>query len=258
MLSSTRITKRSQPRDLLALRWPGSPAVPLLAAAALAVHALPALTTLGPGRRRLLQPLSGVGRPGSFGLTFDDGPHPLGTPAVLDALGELGWKATFFMLGSQVAAHPDVAQRVAAAGHEIAVHGYGHRNHLARTPRAVARDVRKAADLIGAVTCTRPAWYRPPYGVLSAGTLVAARSCGLTPVLWTAWGCDWVRTTPPDVARMVIRDLRDGGTVLLHDSDCTSVPGSWRSTVAALPLLAEHAQAAGLKARPLSVHLAGR
>jgi len=72
-------------------------------------------------------------------------------------------------------------------------------------------------------------------------------------VLWTAWGKDW-RGGPPDrVAAEVMRTLRGGGTVLLHDSDCTSRPGSWRSTVASLPLLA--AQVEGLEVRTLVDHL---
>jgi peptidoglycan/xylan/chitin deacetylase (PgdA/CDA1 family) len=75
-------------------------------------------------------------------------------------------------------------------------------------------------------------------------------------VLWTAWGKDWRAGPPVQVVAEVLRTLRDGGTVLLHDSDCTSEPGSWRSTVAALPLLAAQLRARGLEVRPLADHLA--
>ena len=227
-------------------------AVPLAAAAV--VHALPALTARGPARR-LTPGLAGEGRAGGVALTFDDGPDPDGTPAVLEALAELGWHATFFLLGSQVRRHPGIARRVVDAGHEVAVHGTIHRNHLVRTPLGIRRDLSIAAREITEVTGARPRWFRPPYGVLSAGTLWAARDLGLTPVLWTAWGKDWRAGPSAGVAAEVMRTLRDGGTVLLHDSDCTSRPGSWRSTVAALPLLAAQLRARHLEVRTLADHL---
>ena len=227
-------------------------AVPLAAAAA--VHALPALTARGPARR-LTPGLAGMGRPGGVALTFDDGPDPGGTPAVLETLGGLGWRATFFLLGTQVCRHPEVARMIVDAGHEVAVHGTVHRNHLVRTPAGIRRDLRLAVREIADVTGVRPRWFRPPYGVLSAGTLWATRELGLDPVLWTAWGRDWQAGPPAQVAAEVLSTLRDGGTVLLHDSDCTSRPGSWRSTVAALPLLAARLRVLGLDVRTLGDHL---
>jgi peptidoglycan/xylan/chitin deacetylase (PgdA/CDA1 family) len=221
------------------------------------VHARPALTARGPARR--VRPrLAGQGRSGGVALTFDDGPDPLGTPAVLRVLADLGWTATFFLLGDQVRRHPAVARSIAAAGHEIGVHGDVHRNHLLRTPWDVGRDLRRASAAITAATGTRPRWFRPPYGVLSAGTLIAAADLGLEPVLWTAWGCDWRGGPAQRVVAEVDRSLGDGGTVLLHDSDCTSRAGSWRSTVAALPLLADEFDRRGLAVRPLRDHLPGR
>jgi peptidoglycan/xylan/chitin deacetylase (PgdA/CDA1 family) len=217
-------------------------------------HALPAVTARGPARR-LTPGLAGEGRPGGIALTFDDGPDPSGTPAVLEALDGLGWRATFFLLGAQVRRHPDIARLVVEAGHEVAVHGTVHRNHLARTPLGIRRDLRVATGEIAEVTGLRPRWFRPPYGVLSGGTLWAARDLGLTPVLWTAWGKDWLAGPPARVVAEVLRTLRDGGTVLLHDSDCTSRPDSWRSTVAALPMLAAQVRARGLEVRTLTDHL---
>jgi peptidoglycan/xylan/chitin deacetylase (PgdA/CDA1 family) len=122
-------------------------------------------------------------------------------------------------------------------------------------PAGTRRDLRLAAGEITAVTGVRPRWFRPPYGVLSAGTLWAARDLGLGPVLWTVWGNDWRAGPPVHVAAEVMSNLRDGGTVLLHDSDCTSRPGSWRSTVGALPLLAGQLRERGLAVRTLGDHL---
>jgi peptidoglycan-N-acetylglucosamine deacetylase len=231
-----------------------APAVAVPLAGAAVIHALPALTARGPARR-LTPGLAGEGRAGGVALTFDDGPDPAGTPAVLETLAALGWHATFFMLGSQVRRHPGIGRLVVDAGHEVAVHGTIHRNHLVRTPLGIRRDLRLATREIAEVTGVRPRWFRPPYGVLSAGTLWAARDVGLAPVLWTAWGKDWRAGPPAHVAAEVMKTLRDRGTVLLHDSDCTSRPGSWRSTVAALPLLAAQLRIRGLEVRRLGDHL---
>jgi len=225
------------------------------ALAAAAVHAAPAVASWDRLRAAAWPRLAGRGHPDGVAVTFDDGPDPWGTPAVLEQLERLGWKATFFLLGSQVRRYPEQARALVRAGHEIAVHGDQHRTHLFRTPADVDADLRRAFAAITMVTGVRPRWFRPPYGVLSAGTLRSAARLGLQPVLWTAWGKDWQRTTPARVVRILGRNLGPGGTVLLHDSDCTSTPGSWRATAAAIPLLAEQLDRRGLVARPLGEHL---
>ncbi|HKR48590.1 MAG TPA: polysaccharide deacetylase family protein [Pseudonocardiaceae bacterium] len=227
-----------------------------MAAVAVAGWAAPALLRVRVLRAAMCPGLAGLGRPGSVALTFDDGPDPDGTPAVLDALDRLGWTATFFMLGAQVARYPEVAAQVVATGHEAAVHGFTHRNHLVRGPADVYRDITGAAAVVTAVTGIRPIWFRPPYGVLTLGSLAAARRAALRPVLWTAWGRDWEKRSPLLVADTVAHRLRPGGTVLLHDSDCAArVTGSWRSAVRALPRLAELVDRLGCTVRPLRDHL---
>jgi len=108
---------------------------------ALGAHTVPVLSSIGPVRESLLPRLCGYGAPGGVALTFDDGSDPFGTPIVAEPLRTLRWTATFFLLGSQVVRYPGVARAVAAAGHEIAVHGYEHRNHLTRCPYDVSGDV---------------------------------------------------------------------------------------------------------------------
>ncbi|MEO5678940.1 MAG: polysaccharide deacetylase family protein [Acidimicrobiales bacterium] len=225
------------------------------AAAALAVHALPALSNVDVIRRRLLPGLAGVGAPGHVALTFDDGPDPRSTPAFLDALDRLGWRATFFMLGSMVRRAPALAAEVAAAGHEVAVHGDAHRSELFRGPLGLAGDLSRAVDTIASATGRRPVWFRPPYGTLSAGGVLAARRQRLRTVLWTTWGRDWrAEADPASVVGDVERHLGPGATVLLHDSDCTSAPDAWRSALGALEPLAGVFAARGLTVGPLADH----
>jgi peptidoglycan/xylan/chitin deacetylase (PgdA/CDA1 family) len=224
--------------------------------AAVAGWMAPALLRARVLRAAVRPGLAGVGRSDSVALTFDDGPDPQGTPAVLDALDRLGWTATFFMLGGQVARYPEVAAAVVAAGHEVGVHGFCHRNHLVRGLADVHRDVARAAAVVTTATGVRPTWFRPPFGVFTMGSLIAARDAGLRPVLWTAWGRDWEAHSADQIVGTIARQLRPGGTVLLHDSDCVAqVTGSWRATVTALPRLAELADQLGCTVGPLRDHV---
>jgi peptidoglycan/xylan/chitin deacetylase (PgdA/CDA1 family) len=182
---------------------------------------------------------------GGIALTFDDGPHPEGTPAILEALAAADAVATFFLVGEQVERHPEVARAVADAGHEVALHGFRHTLLLRRRPAALADDLARAATLIEDVTGVAPRLYRPPYGVFSLGGLLHART-RWQPLLWSKWGRDWTRSaTPASVSRLATRDLADGDVILLHDADHYSVSGSWRATLGALPAILEAGQATG-------------
>jgi peptidoglycan/xylan/chitin deacetylase (PgdA/CDA1 family) len=169
-------------------------------------------------------------------LTFDDGPHADGTPAVLDVLDREGAHATFFLVGEQVRKAPAVARAIVDAGHEIALHGDRHVLLLRRRVATFAADLERASASIAEATGVVPTLYRPPYGVFSRGTLALVRARGLEPLLWSAWGRDWERRASPEsISRRVTRRLAPGDVVLLHDSDAYSSPDSWRRTVAALP-----------------------
>jgi len=170
-------------------------------------------------------------------LTFDDGPHPQGTPAVLEALGSR--KAVFFMVGEQVERYPAVAAEVVGAGHEVALHGYRHRNQMRVTPRWLARDLERGAHAIGEATGQAPRLYRPPYGIFTLPGLAVARRA-YKPLMWSKWGRDWrAGTSPHEIARLATRDVTDGDVILLHDADWYSADGSHERTAAAVPLILE-------------------
>jgi peptidoglycan-N-acetylglucosamine deacetylase len=178
-------------------------------------------------------------------LTFDDGPDPDATPAVLDALGAAGAQATFFLVGEQVDAHPELAAEVAARGHAVGLHGYRHVEHdELGDPRA---DMEGGAAALAAATGERPALFRPPYGRFSAASRTACRELGLSPVYWSGWGCDWEPIPAPRIADLVIRDIAPGVIVLLHDSARYAYRESALATAEALPAVLEAVAAAGLE-----------
>ncbi|MGC8465181.1 MAG: polysaccharide deacetylase family protein [Acidimicrobiales bacterium] len=215
----------------------------------------PALSSIAALRRGPYRYLLGEGRNDHLALTFDDGPDPLSTPLILKELDRLSITATFFMLGSMAEANPSVVHEVLSAGHEVAVHGNWHRNHLFRSARTIRYDIERAVGTIGAICGTTPTYFRPPYGVATRPTLLTASQLALKPVLWGAWGRDWRRlATPTSVLHDVTKDLRPGTTILLHDADCTSYPGSFRATLGALRPLFELCQENRLQLGPLREH----
>lgn len=231
--------------------WPAG----LAAAAVVAGHAGPGVSAVGPLRRRLFPRLAGFGHPDHVALTFDDGPDPASTPGFLDLLAARRVQATFFMLGSMVARSPRLAAEIAEAGHEVAVHGWDHRYTILRGPLDMYQDLARARDAVSAATGQQPRFFRPPYGVLSSGALLAARKLELTPVLWSAWGREWARgATPESVVTTVLAGLGGGGTVLLHDSDCTSPRGASSAALGALPRLLDACAGRGLTVGTLAGH----
>lgn len=197
-----------------------------------------ALAPVVPGAARALS-LPRV-LPGATGvaLTFDDGPHPEGTPAVLELLARAGACATFFVVGEQVRRRPELVAEIAAAGHQVALHGYRHRLQLRMTPGQVRDDITRGAATIEDVTGAAVAWHRPPYGIYSVAGLNAARAAGLRPLLWSRWGKDWRRfTTPRRIASRALRGLLPGDVILLHDADFYSARNSHRHTAGALALI---------------------
>lgn len=218
-----------------------------LGAAAVA-HAGPALApVLPPVGRSLGVVLRQEGLDG-VAITFDDGPHPQGTPAVLETLRDRGARATFFLAGEQVERWPTLAAEIVAAGHRVELHCHRHRNQLRLCPRDLLEDAERGRAAIEEASGQAIADYRPPYGIFSAAGLRAVRARGWRPVLWSRWGRDWTRRATADsIARKATAGARAGDVLLLHDADHYSAPGSWVRTAAALPAILAELEGRGLK-----------
>ena len=181
-------------------------------------------------------------------LTFDDGPHPEGTPAMLEALAAHGASATFFCVGEQAERYPALCEEILAARARdrpprpapplpaAPDAGAGRRRPRSRRGHARAVDGRRARDLPPAVRDLQP---RRPR---------AARRRGLRTLLWSRWGHDWRRWISPEaIAAEATENLGAGDVILLHDADHYNAAGSWKRTVAALPAICERIEARGLR-----------
>lgn len=175
--------------------------------------------------RRVLAPAAGVVRVRTaqnvVALTFDDGPDPVGTPAVLDVLARYEARATFFMNGSAAARHPDLVRRVVEEGHETANHAWSHRSFLLERPPARTRrrwmqqEILATSAAVGEPATTL---FRPPFGHIDAWGCLVARSAGHRTILWHVAAADWADTPADDMALAVSGRLCPGAIVLFHDA----------------------------------------
>lgn len=150
-------------------------------------------------------------------LTFDDGPHPVWTPAVLDALGDLDVRATFFVIAPRATAHPDVVRRALDEGHEVELHCTEHVRHTELGREGVERD---ADDALAALATlgVHPRRWRPPYGVCDTFTWEVAADRGLELTGWTADSEDWAGHPVEVLLERTVPRLRAAAVVLCHDA----------------------------------------
>ncbi|MDE3085140.1 MAG: polysaccharide deacetylase family protein [Acidobacteriota bacterium] len=221
-------------------RW-ARPAV--VGAGVTLAHYLPSVCVLGQWSPSWVRALPaglcrwrGPARARAVALTFDDGPSPDTTPRTLDLLDELGMRATFFVLGTQARAHPELVAEIVRRGHGVGSHGFSHEHHLLRSPRWIRDDLARAVEALDACG-VRTRWFRPPYGQLTARTVLEARRQGMEVVLWSAFGHEWAEPDAESVMAHLAPRLEPGAIVVLHDTEVDAPAGTARRTQGALELL---------------------
>jgi len=173
-------------------------------------------------------------------LTFDDGPDQKLTPKLLDLLAAHHIKATFFVIGQNVAEHPEITARAAREGHEIGNHSWSHPAFAKTSDDGVRRELRKTDDAIRAAIGASPTLLRPPYGsITNRQKKWIADEFGYKIVLWDVDPLDWKRPGPAVVRDRILRNTRAGSIVLSHDIH----PG----TIEAMPETIEQLEGKGFK-----------
>lgn len=151
-------------------------------------------------------------------LTFDDGPHPVATPAVLKVLREEKAKACFFLLGRHVGQHPTLVRRIRDEGHGVANHSFSHQPLWFRGKEAVARELMRTNDAIAAAGGGTPTLFRPPFGRFGPGTPRVARAAGMETVLFGVNSWDFAGGAAMTIVNRVVRRTRPGDILLFHDN----------------------------------------
>jgi peptidoglycan/xylan/chitin deacetylase (PgdA/CDA1 family) len=206
----------------------------------------PRSTLLGANVTRL------EGASGEVALTFDDGPHPDVTPALLDRLDHRRARATFFCVGRKVAAHPDLASEVHRRGHRVENHTYGHPHGFGfYGPLAMEREIRAAQDAIAAATGRAPRLFRAPVGIRNPWLDGVLARLDLRLVSWTRRGLDTVHADASGVAARLLRGLAPGDILLLHDGSSARDASGRAVTLDALDRVLDGLEAAGLRSVPI-------
>ena len=173
-------------------------------------------------------------------LTFDDGPSATLTPKLLDLLAAHHIKATFFVIGENVAEHPEIVSRAAREGHEIGNHSWSHPNLGKMSDESVRRQLQQTDDAIESATGKRPTLMRPPYGSITAREKRWIHDeFGYDIILWDVDPYDWKRPGPAVVRARILKETRPGSIVLSHDIH----PG----TIEAMPSTFDELEAKGFK-----------
>lgn len=181
-------------------------------------------------------------------LTFDDGPWPRQTDAILRILDAEGVPATFFVIGKQVKAHPDIVRQAVRAGHAIGNHTYHHVNLTATDAEHLASEIVGTSRAVVSAAGVAPRWLRPPGGAIDAVAYREASRQGLRVALWTVDPQDWRKgKTADEIEAEVVRAVTPGAVILLHDGG-----GDRRETIAALPGIIRRLRAKGYEFVPLA------
>ncbi|MHB1084302.1 MAG: polysaccharide deacetylase family protein [Thiobacillus sp.] len=210
-----------------------------------AVGLWPRSNWLGPNWTRL--PAAATARH-EIALTIDDGPDPLVTPQVLDILDRHGAHATFFCVGEKAARYPEVCREIVRRGHAVENHSQHHRHTFSMLgPRGFRRELEAAQHTLSQITGQRPMYFRAPAGLRNPFLDPVLTRLGLTLTSWSARGFD---TRIGDAARVkhaLLRGLRAGAILLLHDGNAARTARGVPVILDVLPAVLESAAAAGLR-----------
>ncbi|MFP4249126.1 MAG: polysaccharide deacetylase family protein [Armatimonadota bacterium] len=186
------------------------------------------------GRSREIVALS---EPGAVALTFDDGPHPVMTPWILDLLDRYDYRATFFLVGKQAVMYPDLVQEIVDRGHEIGSHSHTHNNMCTLGRLGVEQDLVRSRAAIRQACGRTVTLFRPPGGNYDDTVRRAAAATGFTTVFWTENIGNYPGRDGAEIGASMDRKLTDGGIVLLHNG--------YDETEVALPHLLRRLKARG-------------
>lgn len=172
-------------------------------------------------------------------LTFDDGPNPIATPRILDALAARGVKATFFVLGRHADRWPELVRRMSDEGHVIGNHGFFHRKLHVHGPAYVRRDLTMGVESIERAASVRPRLFRAPHGFRNPWVSPIATSLGERTVGWSLGVWDSSRPGVDVIVRRTVDGSRPGSILLLHDGDGYDMDGDRTQTADAVPKIVD-------------------
>jgi peptidoglycan-N-acetylglucosamine deacetylase len=180
-------------------------------------------------------------------LTFDDGPNPPYTEQILDILKEKQISATFFLIGSNAAKHPDLVRRIVAEGHQIGNHTYNHIDLLKVDRETAAAEIDRTNEVLRAAVGFAPQVVRPPHGFRDPAIMEVMANRNMTVVEWSVMSKDWTNPGVETIVRRTMGKVQNGSVILLHDGDGIASTSSRDQTVAATRQIIDELSAQGYK-----------
>lgn len=184
-------------------------------------------------------------------LTFDDGPNEPYTSQILDVLKDFGAKASFFVCGRSVEHFPDVAQRILNEGHSIGNHAYSHSMVLTLTG-FLKREIEKTTNIIQKITGVRTNLFRPPWGIATPWVKSYLKANKYKIVLWDINSYDWAGIPARIIEEGILKKIKSGSIVLLHDGKDAKLHRNRSQTVIALPSLLQNLMSRGFICKNIS------
>lgn len=213
------------------LNTPGANAAP---SATTAPHATPSLYRVATTQKLV-----------SF--TFDDGPSPTTTPAILQRLQRYGDRASFFVLGVEAERFPQVLKQIVSQGSSVENHGFAHINLYGKSASSIIPNITRCSQLVAQTTGRGTQFFRPPFGTMSSRINQLIRGTHQIPTIWSIDTRDWAMPGIPSIVFRVTHDLKSGDIILMHDGG-----GDRSQTLAALDVLLPALQSHGYRSVPLA------
>lgn len=154
-------------------------------------------------------------------LTFDDGPHPIATPAILDILKKYAVRATFFISGKNISGNEHIIKRIVVDGHSIGIHAYNHTRMLAFSKEQTKKEIERTEKILSGFTNQKIRLFRPPFGFFSWNTISAARELGYILTMWSCLTGDFKKWKNDKVVQTSLHNIYHGSILVFHDNDLT-------------------------------------
>ena len=216
----------------------------LVAAIYLAVTLLVLYLLFHPRNQWLVANRSRVDGAGCVALTFDDGPHPVDTPKLLDLLREKNVKATFFVVGKRAEQHPEIVRRAWAEGHLIANHTWSHHSLFCfLSPRRLRSEIERGTESVRRSCGVRPRLFRSPVGLRHPLLAPYLKDAGLEYISWTIRTRDTLTADSSVIARRILSKAASGDIILMHDR----LPHGTDAMLEALPGVIDELRARGFQ-----------
>jgi peptidoglycan-N-acetylglucosamine deacetylase len=154
----------------------------------------------------------------SICLTFDDGPHPVFTPKILEVLAKHNVKATFFISGRKILTYQNIVEKTINEDHDVGNHGFSHRNFIFKNKEFILKEIARTDELLRTCGAKGEITFRPPYGRMSLKALLLLGKMKKKIIMWNIPTNDYKATNSEMILKKILKKIKPGGIIIVHDA----------------------------------------